>query len=52
VASRLDHERQGERRLVYRKERFGNCQIRVVFKSQDAKSNARVFVRIPDGILE
>jgi hypothetical protein len=38
--------------LVYKKERFGNCQIRVVFKSKEAKSNSGVFVRIADGILE
>jgi hypothetical protein len=38
--------------LVYRKERFGNCQFRVVFKSKDAKSNSGVVVRIADGILE
>ncbi len=38
--------------LVYRKERFGNCQLRVVFKSRDAKSNSGVFVRIAEGILD
>ncbi len=38
--------------LVYKKERFGNCQLRVVFKSKDAKSNSGVFVRIADGILD
>jgi hypothetical protein len=38
--------------LVYERERFGNCQIRIVFKSKDAKSNAGLFVRIADGILE
>src|SRR5262245_5509212 len=37
--------------LLYSKEKFGNCQIRVVYKAQDAKSNAGVFVRIDDGIL-
>jgi hypothetical protein len=38
--------------LLYRQEKFGDCQIRVVFKSKDAKSNAGVFVRIDDGVLE
>ena len=38
--------------LVYRKQRFGNCQIRVVFKSKEAKSNSGIFVRIADGILD
>jgi hypothetical protein len=38
--------------LVYKKERLGNCQIRVVFKAREAKSNSGVYVRIADGILE
>ena len=38
--------------LVYTKERFGNCQIRVVFKVKDDKSNAGVYVRLADGILD
>jgi hypothetical protein len=38
--------------LVYKKERLGNCQIRVVFKTKDARSNAGVYVRIDDGILK
>lgn len=38
--------------LLYKKERLGNCQIRVVFRSKDAKSNSGVFVRIGDGILD
>lgn len=37
--------------LVYAEERFGDCQIRVVFRSQEARSNAGVFIRIADGIL-
>ena len=37
--------------LLYTKEKFGNCQIRVVFRAEDARSNAGVFVRIDDGIL-
>jgi hypothetical protein len=37
--------------LVYKKERLGNCQIRVVFKAKEAKSNAGVYVRLADGIL-
>lgn len=38
--------------LLYRPERFGDCQIRIVYKCQNAKCNAGVFVRIDDGILE
>jgi hypothetical protein len=38
--------------LVYNKEKFGNCQIKVVYRVQDAKSNSGVFIRIDDGILQ
>jgi hypothetical protein len=38
--------------LVHKKERFGNCQIRVVFKTKEERSNSGVYVRIADGILE
>jgi len=37
--------------LVYKKERLGNCEIRVLFKSKEAKSNSGVYVRLADGIL-
>jgi 3-keto-disaccharide hydrolase len=49
---RTDCVEQGMGLLLYRKEKFGNCQIRVVYKSKDAKSNSGVFVRIDDGILK
>jgi hydrogenase maturation factor len=51
-ALRTECDPKGLGLLVYEKERFGNCQLRVVFRSKDAKSNAGVFVRIADGILE
>jgi hypothetical protein len=38
--------------LGYQQERFGNCQIRVVFRSQEARSSAGVFVRIAGGTLD
>lgn len=38
--------------LVYKKEHLGDCQIKVVFKTKDAKSNSGVYVRISDGILD
>src|SRR5947207_3741361 len=38
--------------LVYKKEKLGNCQIRVVFKTKEARSNSGVYVRIDDGVLE
>jgi hypothetical protein len=51
-ALRTECDPKGLGLLVYTKERFGNCQIRVVFKTKDARSNAGVFVRVADGILD
>ena len=49
---RTECSEKGMGLLLYKKERFGNCQIRVVYRCKDAKSNSGVFVRIDDGILE
>lgn len=38
--------------FTYKKEKLGNCQIRVVFKAKDQRANAGVYVRIADGILD
>ena len=38
--------------IVYKTEKLGNCQIRVVFKAREAKCNSGVYVRLDDGILE
>jgi hypothetical protein len=38
--------------LLYRKEKFGDCQIRVVFKPTRPQANSGVFVRLDDGILK
>lgn len=51
-ALRTECDAKGLGLLVYREEKFGNCQIRIVYKSKDAKSNSGVYVRIDDGILE
>jgi hypothetical protein len=51
-ALRTECDPKGLGLLVYEKERLGNCQIRVVFKTKDANSNAGVYVRLADGILE
>lgn len=37
--------------FLYTKERFGNCQIRVVYRSKESKSNAGVFIRIDADVL-
>lgn len=50
-ALRTDCVQEGMGLLLYEKKKFGDCQIRVVFKSKDGKANAGVFVRIDDGIL-
>jgi hypothetical protein len=49
---RTEVDEKGMGLLLYRKERFGNCQIRVVYRCKDAKSNSGVFVRIDEGILQ
>src|SRR6185369_2726643 len=49
---RAEPDAKGLGLLVYQQERLGNCRIRVVFKSKDAKSNSGVYVRMADGILE
>ena len=43
---------QGLGLLVFKKERLGNCQIRVVFKAKEAKCNSGIYVRLADGILD
>ena len=50
-ALRTEPDERGMGLLVYTREKFGDCQLRVVYKTKDAKSNAGVFVRIDDGIL-
>ena len=37
--------------LVYTREKFGDCQIRVTYKSEKPVSNSGVYVRIDDGII-
>jgi hypothetical protein len=49
---RTEPDPKGLGLLFYRKEKLGNCQIRVVFKTKEAKSNSGVYVRIADGILD
>src|SRR5262249_4680411 len=49
---RTECDEKGLGLLLYKKEQFGNCQIRVVYRCKDARSNSGVFVRIDGGILE
>jgi hypothetical protein len=48
---RTDSDERGLGVLVYTKETFGDCRLRVVYRSNDAKSNSGVYVRLDDGIL-
>ena len=50
-ALRTDCDERGLGLLVYRREKLGDCQIRVVYRSKDPRSNSGVYVRIDDGIL-
>jgi len=49
---RTESSEKGLGLLLYTQEKFGNCQIRVVYRSKDARSNSGVYVRIDDGILK
>ena len=51
-ALRTDCDEKGLGLLVYGKEKLGDCQIRVVYRSKDPRSNAGVYIRIDDGILQ
>jgi hypothetical protein len=48
---RTDCDPRGLGLLVYRPEALGNCQIRIVFKAKDAKSNSGIYVRLDPGIF-
>jgi hypothetical protein len=49
---RTDCTDEGMGVLLYTREKFGDCQIRVVYRTEDARDNAGVFVRIADGVLD
>jgi hypothetical protein len=51
-AVRTDADERGLGLAVWTKEKFGNCQIRVVFRTEHARSNAGVIVRLDDGVLD
>src|SRR5688572_16440813 len=51
-AVRTDCDERGMGLLVYKKERLGNCQIRIVYKPEHGRSNSGVYVRMDDGILD
>ncbi len=49
---RTECDEKGLGVFVYTKEKFGDCQIRVVYRPEDNKDNAGVHVRMDDGILK
>ncbi|MEO8350880.1 MAG: DUF1080 domain-containing protein [Chthoniobacteraceae bacterium] len=51
-ALRTEPDTKGLGLAVYKKERFGDCQIRIVYKAKEEKSNSGVYVRIADRILD
>ena len=51
-AIRTEPDEKGLGLLVYTKEQFGDCQIRVVYRAKDRRSNSGVYVRIDDGIIQ
>ena len=51
-ALRTEPDEKGLGLLLYPKEKFGDCQLRVIYKPKEAKSNAGVYIRIDDGILK
>ena len=51
-ALRTECDPRGLGLLVYSKEKFGDCQIRVVYRAQERRSNSGVYVRIADGIIQ
>src|SRR5262245_9166938 len=50
-AIKTDPSEKGLGLLVYTKEKFGNCQIKIVYRPQDNRDNAGVHIRMDDGIL-
>ena len=51
-AVRTECDEKGLGLAVWTKEKLGNCQIRIVFRTKDARSNAGVIIRLDDGVLD
>ena len=49
-ALRTECDERGMGLLLYQPAKFGDCQIRIVYRCEKPKSNAGVFVRIDDGV--
>jgi hypothetical protein len=51
-AVRTECDERGLGLAVWTKEKFGNCQIRIVFRAEHERSNAGVIVRLDEGVLD
>src|SRR5688572_25309217 len=51
-AVRTECDERGLGLAVWTKEKLGDCQIRVVFRTKDRRSNAGVIIRLDDGVLD
>jgi hypothetical protein len=49
---RAEPDERGMGLLVYKRQRLGDCQIRIVYKPERTNCNSGVYVRLDDGILE
>ena len=50
-ALRTECDERGMGTLLYKPQKFGDCQIRIVYRCEKPKSNAGAFVRLDDGVL-
>jgi len=51
-AIRTEPDERGLGVLVYTKQPLGNCQIRLVYRPKDTRSNSGVHIRMDEGILK
>jgi hypothetical protein len=51
-AARTQPDPRGMGLLVYTPSKFGDCQIRIVYRSEKPLSNSGVLIRVDDGILK
>jgi hypothetical protein len=51
-ALRAEPDDRGMGLLLYTKERFGDCQLRLVYRTQKSTSNAGVYIRMDEGVLK
>jgi hypothetical protein len=51
-ALRTNPDERGMGLLVYTKEPLGDCRIRVVYRTKDARSNSGVYIRMSEEILK